>query len=50
LINATSCAGSVEACIDRLQAQEESGVDIQTVHVDAKDDREYEQVLAKLVR
>jgi alkanesulfonate monooxygenase SsuD/methylene tetrahydromethanopterin reductase-like flavin-dependent oxidoreductase (luciferase family) len=49
LIDATSCAGSVEACIDRLQAQEESGVDIQTVHVDAQDNREYEQALAKLV-
>jgi len=49
LIDATGCAGSVEACIDRLQAQEESGVDVQTVHVDAQDNREYEQALAKLV-
>ncbi len=49
LIDATSCAGSVEACLDRLQAQEEGGVDIHTVHVDAKDNREYEQTLAKLV-
>jgi len=49
LIDATSCAGSVEACIDRLQAQEESGVDLHSVHVDARDNREYEQTLAKLV-
>jgi alkanesulfonate monooxygenase SsuD/methylene tetrahydromethanopterin reductase-like flavin-dependent oxidoreductase (luciferase family) len=49
LIDATGCAGSIEACIERLQAQEESGVDIQTVHVDASDNREYEQTLTKLV-
>jgi F420-dependent oxidoreductase-like protein len=49
LIDATGCAGSVEVCIDRLQAQEESGVDVHTVHVDAQDNREYEQTLAKLV-
>jgi hypothetical protein len=49
LIDATSCAGSVEACVERLQAQEESGVDIQTVQVDATDNREYEQALVKLV-
>lgn len=49
LIDATTCAGSVEACIDRLQAQEASGVDIHSVHVDAQDNRQYEQALAKLV-
>jgi F420-dependent oxidoreductase-like protein len=49
LIDATGCAGSVEACIDRLQAQGESGVDIHTVQVDAQDNREYEQTMAKLV-
>ena len=49
LIEATSCAGSVEVCIERLQAQEASGVDFHTVHVDTQDPREYEQTLAKLV-
>jgi len=49
LIDATGCAGPVEACIDRLQAQEVSGVNIHTVHVDAADNREYEQALTKLV-
>ena len=49
LLDATSCAGSVEACIDRLQAQEESGVDLHSVHVDTPDNREYEQMLKKLV-
>jgi hypothetical protein len=49
LIDATSCAGSMEACIERLHAQEESGVDLHAVHVDAQDNREYEQALTKLV-
>jgi hypothetical protein len=49
LLDAISCAGPVEACIDRLQAQEESGVDIHSVHVDASDNRECEQMLRKLV-
>lgn len=49
LIDATSYAGPVEACIERLQAQEESGVDIHSVHVDGQDSREYEHTLAKLI-
>jgi F420-dependent oxidoreductase-like protein len=49
LLDATSCAGSVEACIERLHAQEESGVDVHYVHIDTQDNREYEQALAKLV-
>jgi F420-dependent oxidoreductase-like protein len=49
LIDATGCVGSVEACIERLQAQEESGVDIHTVQVDTQDNREYEQTLARLI-
>lgn len=49
LIDATSCAGAVEICLERLQAQEENGVDLHTVHVDTQDLREYEQTLAKLV-
>ncbi|MGE0824714.1 MAG: LLM class flavin-dependent oxidoreductase [Candidatus Binatia bacterium] len=49
LIDATSRAGSVEACIDRLQEQEASGVDVHFVSVDTHDNREYEQSLARLV-
>ena len=49
LIDATSCAGSVEACIERLHTQEESGVDLHAVHVDTQDNHEYEQALTKLV-
>lgn len=49
LLDVTSYAGSVEACIDCLQAQEENGVDIHSVYVDTPDSHEYEQVLKKLV-
>jgi alkanesulfonate monooxygenase SsuD/methylene tetrahydromethanopterin reductase-like flavin-dependent oxidoreductase (luciferase family) len=49
LLDTTSCAGSVEACIDRLQEQEASGVDFHYVSVDTHDNKEYEQQLAKLV-
>ncbi len=49
LLNAVSCAGTVEEGIKRLQAQEENGVDIHSVSVDTTDNREYEQTLKKLV-
>ncbi len=49
LIEATSFAGPVEACVERLQAQEESGVDIHTVQVDLQDRREYERALKRLI-
>lgn len=49
LLDATSCAGSIEACIDRLQEQEANGVDLHYVSVDTHDNKEYEQMLAKLV-
>jgi len=49
LLDATSCAGPVEACIDRLQEQEANGVDFHYVSVDTHDNKEYEQMLAKLV-
>lgn len=49
LLDATNFAGSVDACIARIQAQAESGADIHSVHVDTSDNREYEQLLKKLV-
>lgn len=49
LVDATGCVGSVEEGIERLQAQEESGVDLHHVNVQADNDKEYEQILAKLV-
>ena len=49
LVDATGCVGSVEEGIERLQAQEESGVDLHHVNVQADNDKEYGQILAKLV-
>ncbi len=37
-----------KAGIDRLQAQEECGVDLHHISVQAENNREYEQILAKL--
>ena len=49
LVDATGCVGSVEEGIERLQAQEESGVDLHHVNVQADNDKEYGQILTKLV-
>ena len=49
LVDATGCVGSVEAGIDRLQAQEECGIDLHHVNVQAENNKEYERILAKLV-
>ena len=49
LVDTTGCVGSVEAGIGRLQAQEECGVDLHHVNVQAENNREYERILAKLV-
>lgn len=49
LVDETFCAGSVEECLDRMQAQEECGVDVHTVSVEAADNTEYERILAKLM-
>lgn len=42
-------AGSVEACVDRLAAQAEAGVNLHTVHVDLDDPREAARAMARLV-
>ncbi len=49
LVNETLCAGPVEACLERMQVQEECGVDIHTVSVEAAENAEYERILTKLV-
>ena len=49
LVDATGCVGSVEAGIDRLQAQEECGVDLHHVNVQVENHKEYERILTKLV-
>jgi F420-dependent oxidoreductase-like protein len=42
-------AGPVEACIERLEAQEAAGIDMHTVRVEASDSRETVQILQRLV-
>ncbi|MGE3536208.1 MAG: LLM class flavin-dependent oxidoreductase [Candidatus Tectimicrobiota bacterium] len=42
-------AGPVEACIERLEAQREAGVDLHTVHVTLEDPAEAARALARLV-
>ena len=49
LVDETFCAGSVEACLDRMQEQEACGVDVHTVSVEAADTTEYERILTRLV-
>ena len=45
LVDATGCVGSVEAGINRLQAQAECGVDLHHVNVQAENNTEYERIL-----
>jgi F420-dependent oxidoreductase-like protein len=49
LVDELFFAGSVEACADRLTAQEEAGIDLHSVNVQADDRREAEKILAHLV-
>jgi alkanesulfonate monooxygenase SsuD/methylene tetrahydromethanopterin reductase-like flavin-dependent oxidoreductase (luciferase family) len=42
-------AGPVEACVDRLEAQAEAGIDLHTVHVAMEDPQEAARSFAKLV-
>ncbi len=42
-------AGPVEACLDRLAAQEEAGADLHTVHIEAHDPQEERRILERLV-
>lgn len=49
LVDSLFFAGPVEACVERLVAQEEAGIDLHSVNVHADDPREAEQLLARLV-
>jgi F420-dependent oxidoreductase-like protein len=49
LVDSLFFAGSVEACIERLAAQEEAGIDLHSVQVEATDARETVHILQKLV-
>jgi alkanesulfonate monooxygenase SsuD/methylene tetrahydromethanopterin reductase-like flavin-dependent oxidoreductase (luciferase family) len=49
LVESLFLAGSVEACVDRLQAQAAAGVDMHTVRVEADDPKEMVKILERLV-
>jgi len=49
LVDSLFFAGPVEACVERLAAQVEAGIDLHTVHVDMDDPREAARALEKLV-
>jgi alkanesulfonate monooxygenase SsuD/methylene tetrahydromethanopterin reductase-like flavin-dependent oxidoreductase (luciferase family) len=49
LVDSLSFAGPVEACVERLEAQAEAGIDLHTVNVALDDPHEAARSLAKLV-
>jgi F420-dependent oxidoreductase-like protein len=49
LVDGLFFAGPVEACVERLAAQAEAGIDLHTVNVDMEDSREAVKNLEKLV-
>ncbi|MBM3222446.1 MAG: LLM class flavin-dependent oxidoreductase [Candidatus Tectomicrobia bacterium] len=49
LVDSLFFAGPVEACVERLQAQAEAGIDLHTVNVAMEDPQEAAHSLAKLV-
>ncbi len=49
LVDSLFFAGPVEACVERLAAQAEAGIDLHTVHVELEDPREAGKALAQLV-
>jgi alkanesulfonate monooxygenase SsuD/methylene tetrahydromethanopterin reductase-like flavin-dependent oxidoreductase (luciferase family) len=50
LVDSLHMAGPIEACIERLAAQTEAGVDLHTVHVDAASTSEATTLLERLAR
>jgi alkanesulfonate monooxygenase SsuD/methylene tetrahydromethanopterin reductase-like flavin-dependent oxidoreductase (luciferase family) len=49
LVDSLHMAGPVEACLERLAAQEEAGIDLHSVHVDADDSKDATRILERLV-
>jgi len=49
LVDSLFFAGPVEACVERLEAQAEAGIDLHTVNVALDDPQETARSLAKLV-
>jgi F420-dependent oxidoreductase-like protein len=49
LVDSLFLAGPVEACLERLEAQAEAGIDMHTVRVEADDPKEMQKILQRLV-
>jgi F420-dependent oxidoreductase-like protein len=49
LVDSLFFAGPVEACLERLDAQAEAGIDMHTVRVDADDPQELQRIFRRLV-
>jgi F420-dependent oxidoreductase-like protein len=49
LVDSLFLAGPVEACLERLAAQEEAGIDLHSVHVESTDPQETTRILERLV-
>jgi len=49
LVDSLFFAGSVEACLERLDAQAEAGIDMHTVRVDTDDPQELQKIFRRLV-
>jgi F420-dependent oxidoreductase-like protein len=49
LVDSLFLAGPIEACLERLAAQEEAGIDLHAVHVDSADARETIRTLERLI-
>jgi F420-dependent oxidoreductase-like protein len=49
LVDSLFLAGPVEACLERLTAQEEAGIDLHSVQVDSTDPHEATKILERLV-
>jgi F420-dependent oxidoreductase-like protein len=49
LVDSLFFAGPVEACLDRLDAQAEAGIDMHTIRVEADDPKDMARTLARLV-
>jgi alkanesulfonate monooxygenase SsuD/methylene tetrahydromethanopterin reductase-like flavin-dependent oxidoreductase (luciferase family) len=50
LVDSLHMAGPVEACVERLAAQAEAGIDLHTVHVEAESTQQDTAILERLVR
>ena len=49
LLSELGYIGGIEGAIERLKAQDEAGVDVHTVEIDASSPAEFEKIVARLL-